>query len=157
MLQTPQKTSRRPARPMRSSRRYVALMAPSAMITYLAHAAIKLRTDAGRKNYHIAAAITDGVNPSTVHRFEKGRWPENADRMIDLYASDLEVEPIEIWALALELWRADEGELTAPGGGGAPPAPEGELARRIADRPPSARGPRRRANPRAADATRDTA
>ncbi len=75
---------------------------------YLAQAAREARERAGRKPYHIAAMPSGrrSVDPSTVWRFEHAEgWPQNADLMVDLYAADLEIEPIEIWERALELWR----------------------------------------------------
>ncbi len=90
---------------------YVAGVAPSAMIRFLALAARELREQADRRLYQVASSPTDRLDPSTIYRFEKGRWPENADRMVDLYAADLEIEPIELWTRALELWReAEESE-----------------------------------------------
>ncbi|HWF25204.1 MAG TPA: hypothetical protein VG275_07145 [Solirubrobacteraceae bacterium] len=114
-------------------------MAASVMGRYIAQAAAEARTAAGRKRYHIAAAaVGEGANPSTVFRFEKGEaWPKNPDHMVDLYAADLELSPIALWARALELWRAE-----VPDAGAGPPAPPGELGRRIEDpRPSDADGP----------------
>src|SRR6202035_5690249 len=93
-----------------ASRGYLPAMAPSAMGKYLARAAREAREAAGRKPFHIAAAPPGqrSSDPSTVWRFEHDEaWPRNADQMIDLYAADLGVEPIEIWSRAMELWRAD--------------------------------------------------
>lgn len=95
-------------------------MASSAMVKYLAAAARQAREGAGRRPYNIASAPPGmpGADPSTVYRFEhEARWPQNADQMIDLYAADLELDPIELWARALELWRASEAELVAEAGG----------------------------------------
>jgi hypothetical protein len=81
------------------------------MVTYLARAAREARDAAGRKPYHIAASPPGrkSADPSTVWRFEHDEaWPRNADEMIDLYAADLGIEPIELWTRALELWRADQ-------------------------------------------------
>ncbi len=83
---------------------------------YLARVARAAREEGGRKPYHIAASAPGekGADPSTVWRFEhSGSWPRNADEMIDLYAADLGLEPIEIWTRALKLWRAEQGHDAA--------------------------------------------
>lgn len=80
-------------------------VAASTMIRFLAQAAEEAREDAGRKRYHVAAEIS--VDPSTVYRFEKGQWPQQPDLMVSAYASDLQIEPIELWERALRLWRED--------------------------------------------------
>lgn len=114
----------------RAAAYYVAFMAASsAMGKHLARAAAEAREQAGRKHYHIAAAAHgDGTNPSTVYRFEKGDgWPRNADHMVDLYAADLDLDPIQIWTRALQLWREEEsdGEPAEPSDG--PVLPTGGL------------------------------
>lgn len=81
------------------------------MVKYLAQAAGEARRQAGRKPYHIAAAPHEGkgADPSTVWRFERhAKWPQDADHLIDLYAADLGIKPIELWRRALELWQAAE-------------------------------------------------
>ena len=86
-------------------------MAASAMGKYLALAAAQAREDAGRRTFHIAASPPGklGLDPSTVWRFERGgRWPRNPDLVVDLYAADLDIEPIELWKRALEMWERDE-------------------------------------------------
>lgn len=49
--------------------------------------------------------------------------------MVDLYAADLELEPIELWKRALELWEAEEGGtgVTSADAGPGPRGP-GEVA-----------------------------
>lgn len=93
---------------VRKRRLYVAPVASSAMRKYIARAASQLRVQAGRKRYHVSAAAGEGVDPSTLHRFESGRNVQDADQLIDLYAADLDIEPIEFWTLALEMWHADQ-------------------------------------------------
>ena len=78
---------------------------------YLAQAAREAREAKGRKPYNIASAPpgAKGYDPSTVWRFEQAEgWPRNADQMVDLYADDLGIDPIELWSRALELWRETE-------------------------------------------------
>lgn len=90
------------------------------MAKYLAQVVREAREHAGRKPFHIAAAQPGerSLDPSTVYRFEhEQRWPRNPDLLINLYAADLDIAPIELWARALELWQADElsGEAGQPG------------------------------------------
>jgi hypothetical protein len=82
------------------------------MITFLARAARAAREERGRKPYHVAAQL-DG-DPSTVYRFEKGRWPRDADAIIDAYAQDLDIEPIEIWLRAVQMWRDEQNSEPTP-------------------------------------------
>jgi hypothetical protein len=103
--QTAGNSSQPQGRSLVAVRAYGPRVADSAMIKFLAAAAKQLREEADRRLYQVASSPTDRLDPSTIYRFEKGRWPENADRMVDLYADDLEIEPIEIWARALELWQ----------------------------------------------------
>ena len=129
-------------------------MGQSAMGKYLPLAAKTLREEADRKRYQVAGSLEKRVDPSTVYRFESATgWPHNPDDMIDLYAADLEIEPFEIWALAMQLWRDDEasgrdpatGGNRGPGDAGLPPPP-GELGRRVQAprRSTPDRAPRRR-------------
>jgi len=81
------------------------------MAKYLARVVSEAREAAGRKPFHIAAAQPGepSVDPSTIYRFEhEERWPRNPDLLINLYAADLDIEPLELWSRALELWREDE-------------------------------------------------
>jgi hypothetical protein len=85
-------------------------MAASAMRIYLARVAREAREEAGRKPFNIGSAPRGekGADPSTVWRFEnEAAWPRNPDLMIDLYARETDLEPIELWTRALELWRQD--------------------------------------------------
>lgn len=74
----------------------------SGMIEFLARAAKEAREDNRRKHIHIAVEVD--IDPSTVYRFEQGRWPRDPDEMVDAYAVAIGVEPRQIWARALELW-----------------------------------------------------
>lgn len=75
------------------------------MLHWLARAASEMRDEHDRKLVNIASSL--GRSESTVSRFEKAvGWPERPDAMIDAYADDLDINPIEIWSRALELWRA---------------------------------------------------
>jgi hypothetical protein len=126
--QTPRESSRLPVRSLTLAASYGATVAPSAMARFLAIAAKEMREAADRRRYEVSSSATDRVDPSTLYRFEKGRWPENPDRLIDLYASDLAVEPIAIWERALALWQAAErrgatGEDELPEAGVLPDAP----------------------------------
>ena len=90
-------------------------MAKSAMGRYLAQVMREARERAGRKPYNVASAPPgmEGADPSTIYRFEREeRWPRNADHMVDLYAADLDIEPLELWRRALELWQL-EAEIAA--------------------------------------------
>jgi len=82
------------------------------MLFWLAQAAKSARKTAGRRQIHVAASGV-GKDQSTVNRFEKaGAWPRNPDQMVQQYADDLDIDPLDIWAEALRLWRAhrdDEG------------------------------------------------
>lgn len=50
----------------------------------------------------IDVAITAGVSEATVSRFERGEgWPRDTDGMVAAYASELEVEPLELWRRAV--------------------------------------------------------
>lgn len=82
-------------------------MAANTMSYWLAVAAKQLREAAERKQVHIAAGAD--VDQSTVWRFEKQKtFPRDINAVVDAYAEDLDTQPIEIWAHALELWRASQ-------------------------------------------------
>lgn len=132
---------------------YVRGVGHSAMIEFLARAAKELREAADRKPYQVASSATDRLDPSTIWRFEKGHWPGNADRVVDLYAADLGIEPIEIWAHALALWREDISEGAAGPGGeaakGAAAVAENVARLEAAAESPPPRAPARRRSRRA--------
>lgn len=118
------------------------------MLYWLARAAKELRIAAGRKQVHVAASIDK--DQSTIWRFEKGEgWPRETDLFVAGYADDLDIEPIDIWARALDMWREHGQQATV----------EDLAARRfadaIADGAAEARGERERT--RAAKAPRRVA
>lgn len=71
------------------------------MIESLAEVAKRLRKDAGRKPHHIAAAID--VDPTTIYRFEQGKWPRDTDEMLAGYEKETGVSATKMWAEALRL------------------------------------------------------
>lgn len=76
------------------------------MAHWLGIAAGELRRRAGRKQVHVAAAAN--LDQSTIWRFEHGEnkgFPSNVDSIVDAYASDLDLDAAEVWALGVELWR----------------------------------------------------
>lgn len=76
------------------------------MAYWLGLVAGHLRHRAGRKMVRVAAAAD--VTESTISRFEKGRskgFPHDPDRIVAAYATELDIQPYELWAVALELWR----------------------------------------------------
>jgi len=75
------------------------------MLFWIALAAKQARQERGRRTAHIAAERY--VDQSTVTRFETGKAREiDVDAMVAAYARDLDLEPIELWRRALELWEA---------------------------------------------------
>lgn len=76
------------------------------MVFWISLACEQARLTAGRKQVHVAASDRDGVNQSTIDRFEDATaWPRNPDRIIAAYADDLDVDPIQLWQEALSLWQ----------------------------------------------------
>lgn len=75
------------------------------LVYWLAQVAKQLREQAGRKQVHIAAAMS--IDQSTIYRFEQGeRWPRQADLIVAAYAEDLGIEdPRDIWQQAVDAWR----------------------------------------------------
>lgn len=131
-------------------------MARDVMSYWLAVAAGELREAKSRKMVHVASQLSK--SESSLSRFERHLVnPRNLDATVAAYARDLEMRPIDIWARALDLWRADEGGGVKQGAAGAPPEPGGEVGRRIEDVPPSAEDPRPQANPAAEDDQRGSA
>jgi hypothetical protein len=77
-----------------------------AMRYWIAQAAKQRRLRAKRLLVHVGASASR--DQSTIYRFEEGgAWPRDADGIVSAYADDLEIHPIELWADAIELWRAD--------------------------------------------------
>src|ERR1700694_4168260 len=76
-----------------------------AMMHFLRQAARELREERDRKQVHIAAG--GDVDQSTVNRFERGEsQPRDLDALVEAYADDFDMQAMDIWAHALELWRA---------------------------------------------------
>lgn len=91
------------------ARAYVRPVPPKGMMYFLAHAAREARTEAGRKQVHVAAEIDR--DQSVITNFEKGKTqPRELDRIIAGYASDLEIPEYQLWERALTLWRENEGD-----------------------------------------------
>lgn len=81
------------------------------MIFWLTLAARQLREDADAYEIDIASQIgrarnSKPPNQSTISRFESGKWSNDTDETIRAYARELDIEPMEIWARAVELWRS---------------------------------------------------
>lgn len=105
------------------------------MTYWLATAASQLRVKGERKLVHVAAQLSR--SESTLSRFEKHlSQPEDIDATVAAYSRDLGIAPIEIWTLALELWRADE--LSEAGDDRPTPVVDGLAARlgKAAESPP---------------------
>lgn len=82
-------------------------MSSPSMLTYLAAACREARQVADRLQVHVAAEA--GVSESTIWKFEARQgWPRDVDRILNAYASDLELKERDLWARALELWEIDE-------------------------------------------------
>lgn len=82
------------------------------MLFWLAQVCRELRSNAKRKQVHVAAGAD--VDQSTVNRFERAiAWPRNPDRLVHAYADDLGVDPADLWAEALSRWRTHESEANA--------------------------------------------
>jgi DNA-binding XRE family transcriptional regulator len=78
---------------------------PDRLLPWIAAVCRDARLAAGRKQVHIAAAVD--VSEATVNRFERGLgWPRDPDGMIAAYAEEVEVAPLELWARAIDAWRA---------------------------------------------------
>ena len=75
------------------------------MLHWLLIAARELREAQDRKPPDVGFWLGDA---SGVYRFEQGKgWPRDPDRMVNAYAKECNIEDArELWALALELWRA---------------------------------------------------
>ncbi len=74
------------------------------MAFWLARAAKSAREAAGRKQVHVAASANK--DQSTIYRFEQGTaWPQDTDLLIAAYADDLEIDPQDIWQMALDMWK----------------------------------------------------
>lgn len=89
-------------------RAYAPLVAAEPMIKHLAAVAKQARESADPKRKIIHIAVVADVDPSTIWRFEKGRWPKDADKLIAGYATELEIDPIELWMRAISRWLEEE-------------------------------------------------
>lgn len=90
------------AKPM--SGPYAPRVAQDTMRWWLGRAANRARLEADRKQVHVAAEMS--ADQSTVYRFEQGvGWPRDTDIIVAAYAADLDIDPMELWSLALEMWR----------------------------------------------------
>lgn len=93
-------------------RAYGACMAPVAspdsMLYWLGSTCRKAREAAGRKGVSIAASVKpEPVDQSTISRFEKGlAWPRDADKFVNAYADDLDIDALVLWTQAVEDWHA---------------------------------------------------
>lgn len=125
------------------------------MLFWLAEAAKQARATAGRKQVHVAASAD--MDQSSIWRFEEKRaaWPRNTDMVIGAYAEDLDIDPLDLWETAIQLWRADRARepqrITDDGQGLALGATKaGEGLRGGTQRPPRAASKRSpKGNPRA--------
>jgi transcriptional regulator with XRE-family HTH domain len=87
------------------------------MSYWLGVAARELREGAHKKHVHVAA--TADVDQSTIWRFESGKakgFPRDLDTIIAAYAKTLDINPSEIWALAVGLWRHFDDEVVLKNG-----------------------------------------
>lgn len=87
-------------------RHLVAVLDTDSMLYWLAEACTRARKTAERRQVHIAASTLKGVDQSTIARFEKHTaWPRNTDAIVQAYADDLDISPLDLWGAALDLWR----------------------------------------------------
>ena len=86
----------------------------NAMVFWLSAACKAARELTDRRQVHIAAEAN--VDQSTIARFEDVRaWPKRPDHIVNAYASDLELDPYDLWEEALRMWREyREGRGDAP-------------------------------------------
>ena len=83
---------------------------PDEMLYWLAKACKEARMAAGRKLVHVGASANK--DQSSVWRFEKGLvWPRDTDVFIAAYADDLDIAPMQLWQMALEMWSRHEAEV----------------------------------------------
>jgi hypothetical protein len=83
-----------------------------AMVYWIAEAAKEAREEAGRLQVHVAAGLDK--NQSAIARFEDHKnQPRDLDQTIAAYAEDLDIDPRQLWARALEMWIAAEAPAPA--------------------------------------------
>jgi hypothetical protein len=74
-----------------------------AMVYWVAEAAREAREEADRLQVHIAAELNK--NQSAIARFEEhANQPRDIDETVAAYAADLDIDPRQLWARALEMW-----------------------------------------------------
>lgn len=73
-------------------------------------------TEKPLKAIHVAS--TADVTESTLSRFENGKnrgFPTDTEKIMDAYAAELEVDPLELWDAAFQAWRlATDGSTVEP-------------------------------------------
>lgn len=71
------------------------------MLQALARVAKDARLQGPKKRSHYAAAAD--LDQSAITRFEQGkRWPKNPGRIVAGYAQVLGIDPVELWARAVD-------------------------------------------------------
>lgn len=84
------------------------------MLYWLAKACKEARLAANRKLVHVAASADK--DQSTLWRFENGDgWPRETDLFIAAYADDLNVDPIQLWETAIQMWKTDKASGSTNG------------------------------------------
>lgn len=74
------------------------------MLDYLGPALRDARIRSGLRQLDIAT--TAGVSDDSVSRLELARaWPMEIDRIVAAYAVETGLEPLDLWATAIECWR----------------------------------------------------
>lgn len=73
-----------------------------AMLAHLGRVARHLRQERGVKLVRIGATINKGEG--SLSRFEAGQNWSEIERVVDAYAEELGVTPIELWRAALKEW-----------------------------------------------------
>lgn len=70
------------------------------MLEPLAAVARGVRRDAGRTQLDVATRA--GVSHAAISRFERAEnWPQDVDRIVAAYATECDVDEIEIWRRAI--------------------------------------------------------
>jgi len=82
------------------------------LLPHLGKAARTLRRERGIKLVRVGAALDK--TEAALARFERGEaQPNDLDATIQAYAEELDIDPIEIWQLALEYWDAADDPRAA--------------------------------------------
>jgi transcriptional regulator with XRE-family HTH domain len=75
------------------------------LLPHLGRVCREARVNAGLRQIDVATAA--GTSHASLSRFETGRyWPKNPDAWVDAYAAETGIEPLDLWAAAVEAWRA---------------------------------------------------